>query len=47
MEILVQNPTFSKYTLKYDPKSHRFVLKVTDGNKIVLKKCNPDEVLNY
>jgi len=22
-------------------------LKVTDGNKIVLKKCNPDEVLNY
>jgi len=32
------------YVMKYDPKKHIFTLKVTDGNKIAIKKCNADQV---
>jgi len=39
MEILVENPTQSRFTLKYLPKIHKFVLKVTDDDLMVMKKC--------
>ena len=42
MELLVENPTASKFVLKYIPKTHKFILKVTDGYQIVLKKCKAE-----
>ena len=39
MDLLVYNPTASKFVLKYLPKTHKFILKVTDGDQIVMKKC--------
>jgi hypothetical protein len=29
--------------MKYNTKKHIFTLKVTDGNKISIMKCNTDE----
>ncbi len=39
MELLVDNPTTARYVLKYVPKTHKFLLKITDGQQIVMKKC--------
>lgn len=39
MDLLVENPTISKFVIKFIPKTRKFVLKVTDGNRIVIKKC--------
>ena len=39
MELLVYNPTASRFVLKYVPKTHKFILKVTDGDQTVMKKC--------
>ena len=40
MQILVERPTDARYTIKYLPKTNSFVLKVTDGQAIVMKKAN-------
>lgn len=40
MQILVENPVTSRYVLKYDNKKHTFILKVTNGSNVVLKKGN-------
>jgi hypothetical protein len=42
MELLVENPTASKFMMKYIPKTHKFILKVTDGYQIVMKKCKAE-----
>lgn len=42
MELLVDNPTTAKFVFKYVPKTHKFVLKVTDGQQLVMKKCKGD-----
>lgn len=42
MEIIIENPIKSRYVLKYNNKKHIFILKVTDGTKITLKKSNAD-----
>lgn len=39
MDLLIENPTQAKFVLKYVPKLHKFVLKVTDGTRIVMRKC--------
>lgn len=43
MPVLVDNPTISRYTIKFVPKNNEFVLKVTDGVRIVMKKCHAFE----
>lgn len=40
MSIVVQNPTETRYVMKYKPKSNQFILKVTDNRKIAMKKAN-------
>ena len=40
MEILIENPTTSRYVLKYLPDKNTFLIKITDGQKIVMKKVN-------
>ena len=40
MEILIENPTTSRYVLKYIPEKNMFLIKITDGHKIVMKKVN-------
>ena len=42
MEIIMEKPTKSRFILKYNNKKHIFILKVTDGTKITLKKSNAD-----
>lgn len=42
MDLIVENPTQSKYVLKYLPKTHKFVLKVTDGNRLIMRKCKEE-----
>lgn len=39
MPLLVDNPTQTRYTIKFLARRNIFVLKVTDGGKIVMKKC--------
>jgi hypothetical protein len=39
MDLIIENPTQAKFVLKYVPKLHKFVLKVTDGTRIVMRKC--------
>lgn len=43
MNILVENPAVAKFVMKYVVKNHRFLLKVTDGDRMVIKKCNADK----
>lgn len=38
MQVLVENPVTSRYVLKYSSKKHAFVLKVTNGSTVVLKR---------
>lgn len=45
IDLLIENPTQSKFVLKYMPKLHKFVLKVTDGTRLVMRKCDGN-VLN-
>lgn len=40
MEIIIDNPTTSRYVLKYIPNKNSFLIKVTDGRKIVMKKVD-------
>lgn len=42
MDLLIENPTQSKFVLKYVPKTHKFVLKVSDGSRLVMRKCKGD-----
>jgi hypothetical protein len=42
MELLVYDPTASWFVLKYIPKTHKFILKVTNGEHIVMKKCRAE-----
>ena len=40
MQILVERPTDARYTIKYLPKTNSFVLKVTDGQGMVMKRAD-------
>lgn len=40
MQIIVENPVTSRYVIKYNYKKHAFILKVTNGPSVVLKKGN-------
>lgn len=42
MDLLIESPTHSKFVLKYLPKLHKFALKVTDGSRIVIRKCKAE-----
>ncbi len=42
MQILVESPVTSRYVMKYNSKKHAFVLKVTNGSNVVVKRCNAD-----
>ena len=42
MELLVDNPTASRFVLKYIPRTRKFILKVTDDIQFVMKKCKED-----
>ena len=35
----MENPVEGKVTLKYAPKTEKFVVKATDGNNMFLHKC--------
>lgn len=43
MPVLVENPTEARFTLKYIPRKNWFILKVTDGDRIVMKRCHAHE----
>jgi hypothetical protein len=42
LDILADSPTLAKFTIKYIPKTHKFVLKVGDGSRLVMRKCTGD-----
>ncbi len=44
MQIITEKPHRSRYVIKYQPVKEVFILKVTDGNKVVLKRCPNKEV---
>jgi hypothetical protein len=45
MDLIIENPTQAKFVLKYVPKLHKFVLKVTDGSRIVMRKCKGEVLM--
>lgn len=40
MQVLVERPTIARLTIKYIPRKNWFVLKVTDGQTIVMRRAN-------
>ncbi|MCL4123682.1 UNVERIFIED_CONTAM: hypothetical protein GTU68_002109 [Idotea baltica] len=40
LQIVVENPTQTRYVMKFVPTKNYFILKVTDGRKICMKKAN-------
>lgn len=38
----MENPTQSRFMFKYLPKTHKFILKVTDDDLMVMKKCKAE-----
>lgn len=43
MPILIENPIEARYTLKYIPRRNWFILKVTDGARLVMKRCHASD----
>jgi hypothetical protein len=42
LDLLADSPTLAKFTIKYIPKTHKFILKVGDGSRLVMRKCTGD-----
>lgn len=40
MQILVEHPIDARYTIKYLPKKNYFILKVTNGQAIVMRRAS-------
>lgn len=39
---MIENPVSSRYVMKYNSIRHIFILKVTNGKNVAMKKCSAD-----